>query len=178
MKINKLQILLIILVSCVIAVGIYFLVKHFQRKEVDKNGWDQKKIKSLSDAIYTIMKADPDSNSDIFQKACASQKLADCMAASISKNYPYDPKYAQNPTLNIPSDSTKYTIACFSTCLGTKNNWSKVFYNEILQEQISTGLTEKIATCYTDYLEKNIDPIDLLTTTDIDSLIKDAKCEP
>lgn len=174
MKISKSQILILvlILVSSVLAVGIYFLIKHFLG---DKNGWNSEKIQTLSDAMYKIMKADPDSMADLIEKVCVSQKLADCMATSISKNYPYDPKYAQNPTLNLPTDSKKYIIACFSTCLGTKNNWSKVFYNEVLQEQISSGVSEKIATCYTDYLQKNVDPIDLLNNTaNIDSLIKTA----
>ena len=176
MKITKSQILILVLVSSVLAVGIYFLVKHLDNSSGGyKNGWDSKKIQTLSDAMYKIMKADPESDSDLIHKACVSPKLADCMATSISKNYPYDLKYAQNPTLNLPTDSKKYIIACFSTCLGTKNNWSKVFYNEVLQNQISSGVSEKIAICYTDYLQKNVDPIDFLNNTaNIDSLIKAA----
>lgn len=177
MKISKLQILILVIVSSVLAVGIYFLLKHFlgNKNGGDKNGWNRQNIQTLSDAMYKIMKADPDSMSDLIEKVCVSQKLADCMATSISKNYPYDPKYAQNPTLNLPTDSKKYIIECFSTCLGTKNNWSKVFYNEVLQEQISSGVSEKKAICYTDYLQKNVDPMNFLNNTPkIDSLIKTA----
>ena len=98
---------------------------------------------------------------------CLSQNNADCIANAISSNYQYDSKYEQDPLLNIPK---KYITPCLSSCLGVKGNWSKAFYKEMLDTAPKNQISN--TECYIKYLEKNLDPIDLLDP-DFDNKNKD-----
>jgi hypothetical protein len=138
-------------------IGLYFYIHH----KNNSSGWTKENIQSLSKAIYEKIKDSPIAN------ICLSQNNADCIANAISSNYPYDSKYEQDPLLNIPK---KYMTQCFSTCLGIKGNWSKAFYKEM----VDTAPKNQISNpeCYIKYLEKNLDPIDLLDP-DFDNKNKD-----
>jgi hypothetical protein len=153
------SILIIIGIILIFVVGLYFLINYLNNKH--NSGWKKENIQSLSKAIYEKIKDSP------ITTMCLSQNNADCIANDISSNYPYDSKYEQDPLLNIPK---KYITQCLSSCLGVKGNWSNAFYEEIFDTAPKNQISN--TECYIKYLEKNLDPIDLLDP-DFDNKNKD-----
>jgi hypothetical protein len=153
------SILIIIGIILIFVIGLYFLINYLHHKH--NSGWTKENIQSLSKAIYEKIKDSP------ITTMCLSQNNADCIANAISSNYQYDSKYEQDPLLNIPK---KYITPCLSSCLGVKGNWSKAFYKEMLDTAPKNQISN--TECYIKYLEKNLDPIDLLDP-DFDNKNKD-----
>ena len=159
MKVIAKLIIIGIITILIFVIGLYFLINYLHHKH--NSGWTKENIQSLSKAIYEKIKDSP------ITTMCLSQNNADCIANAISSNYAYDSKYEQDPLLNIPK---KYITPCLSSCLGVKGNWSKAFYKEM----VDTAPKNQISNpeCYIKYLEKNLDPIDLLDP-DFDNKNKD-----
>jgi hypothetical protein len=141
---------------------------------INVRGWNSEKIQALSNSLLLKLNSDPDST-DEFKKFCFTKKTTDCIANVVSKNYPYLSSYATNPNTVLEDEKIRklYAETCLRDCDGVKGKWTKQFFNAmvVILEKTDIGHNSE---CCVKYMEKNVDPLDLMDKNILTKVTDDA----